>query len=126
MSIEKDILYKMNPDKSVSPITDDMEHLETIMNFETRRVALSECRKSTECEYKIRVSTVFLVLDHNYSGEGEPILFETMVFGHPKEEDNPMFRYTTYKEALEGHHKVVADLAKELNINAGCFDTKVA
>lgn len=26
------------------------------------------------------VSTVFLGLDHNFSGEGEPILWETMIF----------------------------------------------
>lgn len=28
-----------------------------------------------------RVSTVFLGLDHNYSGIGGPVLWETMVFG---------------------------------------------
>ena len=31
------------------------------------------------------VSTIFLGLDHNYSGKGAPILFETMVF-FPEEE----------------------------------------
>lgn len=28
-----------------------------------------------------RVSTVFLGLDHNYCGDGPPLLFETMAFG---------------------------------------------
>lgn len=33
------------------------------------------------------VSTVFLGLDHNYSGEGVPILWETMVFGGTLDEE---------------------------------------
>ncbi len=28
-----------------------------------------------------RVSTVFIGLDHRFSGEGPPVLFETMIFG---------------------------------------------
>lgn len=32
------------------------------------------------------VSTVFLGLDHNYSEEGPPILWETMVFGGPHDQ----------------------------------------
>jgi hypothetical protein len=55
---------------------------------------------------EIRVSTVFLGLDHNWFGEGEPILFETMIFGGKF--DNEQWRYRTYDEAEEGHKKVVA------------------
>jgi hypothetical protein len=46
------------------------------------------------------VSTVFLGLNHNYHG-GEPILFETMVFGGPH--DDYQRRYRTHQEAQQGH-----------------------
>jgi hypothetical protein len=47
------------------------------------------------------VSTVFLMLDHNWSGRGDPILFETMIFGGPL--DGQQARYSTWAEASEGH-----------------------
>ena len=49
------------------------------------------------------VSTVWLGLDHNFSG-GEPLIFETMVF--PKKGNNgelDMERYSTEEEAIKGH-----------------------
>lgn len=48
-----------------------------------------------------RVSTVFLGLDHNFGGDGPPILFETMVFGGPLTDE--MERYVTWDEAAAGH-----------------------
>ena len=53
----------------------------------------------------ISFSTIFLGLDHNFGGEGDPILFETMVFGgkHDQEQD----RYSTWEEAEKGHDKMV-------------------
>lgn len=50
---------------------------------------------------KVRVSTVFLGMDHNHSGTGAPILFETMIFGGPL--DQEMWRYSTWDEAVAGH-----------------------
>ena len=50
-----------------------------------------------------KVSTVFLGIDHNF-GEGKPLLFETMVFGGKDEEQE---RYSTYKQAEQGHKKMV-------------------
>ena len=50
------------------------------------------------------ISTVFLGLDHSfYFGPEErpPILFESMIFGGPLEDE--MDRYSTYEEAEEGH-----------------------
>lgn len=57
----------------------------------------------------VRVSTVFLGLDHSF-GSGRPLLFETMVFGGPL--DQEMARYTTWEEAEEGH-KIMVDRAKK-------------
>ena len=52
----------------------------------------------------VRISTVFLGLNHNY-GKGKPLLFETMVFGG--EYDGDMERYSTWEEAEAGHRKMV-------------------
>jgi len=51
----------------------------------------------------IEVSTVFLGLDHSYNGK--PLLFETMIFGGPL--DQEMDRYTTWDEAVAGHAVMV-------------------
>lgn len=55
----------------------------------------------------VRVSTVFLGLDHGYGG-GLPILFETMVFGGKLDENQ--WRYSTYQEAVEGHARVLREV----------------
>jgi hypothetical protein len=52
----------------------------------------------------VKVSTVFLGLDHSFGG-GEPLLFETMIFGG--KEDGFQDRYSTWDEAVEGHKKAV-------------------
>lgn len=45
------------------------------------------------------VSTVFLGLDHSFDQGGEPIVFETMIFGSEHEYAE---RYKTYEEAMAG------------------------
>jgi len=55
---------------------------------------------------RCRVSTVFLGINCSYGGDGEPLLFETMVFGAG--DNNYMDRYTTWAEAEEGHKAIVA------------------
>lgn len=54
----------------------------------------------------ICVSTVFLGIDHNFFGDGPPILYETMIFGGDHHED--MWRYSTRADALHGHLVAVA------------------
>ncbi len=54
----------------------------------------------------VRVSTVFLGLDHNYDDEGPPLLFETMVFGGGIH-DQSMRRYSTWEEAEAGHSEML-------------------
>lgn len=53
----------------------------------------------------ITVSTVFLGLDHRFSDDGPPILFETMIFGG--EHDQYQERYCTWDEAMEGHKRAL-------------------
>lgn len=54
----------------------------------------------------VHVSTVFLGLDHNWHGVGDPILFETMIFRGPLDQET--WRYCTYAEAERGHAEAVA------------------
>jgi len=77
--------------------------------------------QNTIGEYE--VSTVFLGLDHNFTGKGVPILWETMVFERKETEvkigarmqsirktldtDNMFRRYATKEEALKGHEEIM-------------------
>ena len=54
----------------------------------------------------VRVSTVFLGLDHNWTPGQRPLVFETLVFGGPA--DGMMERYSTWEEAEAGHEVIVA------------------
>lgn len=58
----------------------------------------------------IRVSTVWLGIDHNFIHKGPPIIFETMVFGG--EQDCWQTRYCTLADAEAGHAKVVATILR--------------
>ena len=54
----------------------------------------------------MRVSTVFLGLDHNYNNEGPPLIFETMIFGGLLDQET--WHYSTKEEAEVGHEAAVA------------------
>lgn len=47
------------------------------------------------------VSTVWLGIDHNFGLGGPPIIFETMIFGGPF--DQEQWRYSTLEQAQVGH-----------------------
>jgi hypothetical protein len=85
---------------------------------EDRQVALTETRQ-------FRISTVFLGLDHQW-GDGQPLLFETMVFGKRRWWHKLMYvltgnykflgnewsdleclRCSTWEQAEEQHRQVV-------------------
>lgn len=59
---------------------------------------------------KARVSTVFLGLDHSHQRGGEPVLWETMIFGG--KQDGYQERYSSKLDALRGHNRAVK-LARE-------------
>lgn len=54
---------------------------------------------------KIRISTVFLGIDHNFGNSGPSVLWETMIFGG--EHDEYQERYTSRIDAENGHLRVV-------------------
>ena len=60
------------------------------------------------------VSTVFLSgLDHNFSGEGPPLLFETMIFHRDDPGlDHDCLRTSTWEEAEVAHALMVARCRK--------------
>ena len=85
--------------------TDLMGWGEWFENFDNRRIAETTIGDAW-------VSTVFLGIDHNFGGEGPPLLFETMVFFDREDlRDEIMMRYATYAEAREGHDSIVAALS---------------
>ena len=59
----------------------------------------------------IAISTVFLGLNHNFSSDGPPQIFETLVFNGPL--DGEMYRYATWDEAVAGHKTMVARVREE-------------
>jgi hypothetical protein len=53
----------------------------------------------------VRISTVFLGINHRLFGNGPPLIFETMIFGGPL--DGGMWRYSTWDDAEVGHEMAV-------------------
>ena len=83
-------------------VTEDISAWCTWIKRDNRRVAFSHVGS-------VEVSTVFLAIDHNFHGNGEPILWETCVFGAPDGTDH-MRRYSSLNEAQEGHAEVVEEI----------------
>jgi hypothetical protein len=90
--------YALDENKNVvGPV--ELTKLTGLGKIEDRRVARTIVYDGCE------VSTVFLGLDHRFSGVGRPIVFETLVFGGPF--DGAGERYCTWAEAEAGHAKYV-------------------
>src|SRR5262245_11987790 len=53
----------------------------------------------------VRISTVCIVFDHRYFGDGPPLIFETMIFGG--EFDQSQWRYSSWDDAVTGHAMAV-------------------
>ncbi|MCP4668235.1 MAG: hypothetical protein GY849_17955 [Deltaproteobacteria bacterium] len=93
-------------------------------NREGKQITSEEFEKLfTDDKYKIIkqedvgkyfISTVWLGVNYNF-GEGELLIFETVVFeGRDLGADLEMERYSTEKEAIKGHKKMV-NRFKKLN-----------
>ena len=89
--------YRLNDDGTTTPITLE-ERCADERKEDKRRVA------ATDIIDKLWISTVFLGLDHSWSG-GPPLLFESMAFLDG--EDIDCARYHTIDEAREGHEEMV-------------------
>ena len=65
----------------------------------------------------VRVSTVFLGFDRSF-GQGPPLLFETMIFGGPFDQDKYQERCSTWEEA-EAQHAEAVEVARQ-SLNGAC------
>lgn len=74
-------------------------------DVEYKRIALTRVDDSG---FVVEVSTVWLGLDHSFGFGGPPLLFETMVFGGPFDEEQ--WRWPNKVAALAGHDQVVAEV----------------
>ena len=92
--------YYILKGKKVIPVEDAIVWDEFFEDDKNRRVDETE-------KNGIRVSTVFLGLDHAF-GVGLPMVFETMIFGG--EHNDYQERCSTWKQA-EAMHKKACDLA---------------
>ena len=84
---------------------DLLEWVHWFENFSNRQVQLTNVGD-------IRISTVFLSIDHNFSKMGPPLLFESMVFGGALDEAQE--RYATWDEATAGHERLVKQVKAAL------------
>lgn len=80
-----------------------------------KRVAHTEVTSASDEAIRYRISTVWLGLDHNF-GEGEPLIFETMVFpgegtGDDGWADTLRRRYPDEMAAKLGHEETVVLVA---------------
>jgi len=69
------------------------------------------------------VSTVWLGINHNFSDDGAPVIFETMVFPNEDWDGDELYmnRYSTEAEALEGHKEAI-EVAKTLEVHDEATD----
>ena len=78
-------------------------------------------RRFTDRDYQVvaqhwirgwKVSTIWLGLDHNFTRNGPPVIFETMVFPPGDDDDvrgeRYMDRYSTEEAAHAGHDRAIA------------------
>lgn len=97
------MFYKLNPETKETIKVEKFD--EAGFEYEDRVVDRYECGG-------ILLSTVFLCIDHNFSGD-KPLLFETMLFLNGV--DIAQKRYSTWEEAEQGHKYIqVAYIEEEL------------
>jgi hypothetical protein len=94
----KDFNYILDDNNNVVPVPADdiVIWARWFENYERRRVA--DTRTAG-----VRVSTVFLGLDHRWGGDGPPLVFETMIFGGPY--DQYQDRHSSWDDAVLGHRR---------------------
>jgi hypothetical protein len=98
-------LYILDDNNNVIPEPDT---LKWGMWFEKSRKQRIVAQETIGDSY---VSTVFLGLDHNWEPSGSPVLWETLVFGGPMDEE--MDRCSGSREQAEAMHARMIQRVKE-------------
>jgi hypothetical protein len=90
-------------------------------SFENSNRCVKKERKYGYLNYII--STVFLGIDHNFLGNGLPILFETMIFKDDSFDEIYCDRCSTWNEALEMHQKALDYLDEKIKTETSVRET---
>ena len=99
--------YILEADHSIREAVTWQEVEDQLADTEGRQVAIDEFDG-------VRISTVFLCINHGFSERDPPVLFETMLFiddpalGAPSWLDDACTRYCTWDDAVAGHTLAVA------------------
>jgi len=93
--------FKLDQNKNVVPTNDIAECFGPGIDRRVDRTKIGD----------VSVSTVFLGIDHGWGVSGPPLIFETMVFGGPLDQEQE--RYYTWTEAVAGHKAMVKRVRKE-------------
>ena len=104
-------LYRINEEGTPVAMEDVIEWARW---FETAERHVAEDLVTTPGGESVRVSTVFLGIDHNHGMYGPPVLWETMIFR--KGEGCEQWRHVSRASAKAMHEMIVAALkdGKEL------------
>ena len=103
----RDIYY----DRNGQP--DSMEQWNAAFSRD-RHIGRTKVAEAADLSKSIEVSTVWLGLDHRFTSNGPPLIFETMAFGEGSAMDQACERYSTEEQAREGHHAMVTCIAATL------------
>lgn len=71
----------------------------------------------------VRISTVWLGLDHDYGLTGRPLIFETLVRDSPLAEMGR--RWSTETDAHIGHHEIVRQVERALRVPHGSQEDRI-
>lgn len=83
---------------------------------------LNEKREVDTLPSGIRISTVFLELDHRFGDDGPPLVFETMAFPPGGWTELDVDRYATWVEAEAGHKAMMEKFSNETVAMAALAD----
>lgn len=116
--------YIRHPDGRIEQCDDVVQFAAWYGNIANRQIARTAVPFGRGDKKAVIVSTVFLGMDNNWTGEGDPVLFETMALG-PNDEDvleetcgdeyrDFCVRYHTEDEARAGHAAIVGRVQESL------------
>jgi hypothetical protein len=106
---EYHMYYLLHDDGTVEPTE---YHAVAMLQLRDEKRIIARYEK-TIGKYILKVSTVFLVINHGMPGE-QPVLFETLFFLNGNSIDNSMLRYHTLRDALKGHNETIKIMEEAL------------
>lgn len=91
------------------------EYVQWVSDFDSQRARILARHRVG----RVNICTVFLLINHNFTGVGPPLLWETTTFG-PAPWDMRCWQYATRRQAVVGHagmvRAVVADRQRSREI----------